>query len=113
MDERLIMLSAQEKEIVEQAYNTIKNKDHWCQNVIAEDINGQGICASFPKAVKFCAIGAICRFVEVSLLRGKLVDLLDETSYKLFQRSMVATNDSPNTDEAHLKVIQIYEKILE
>jgi len=52
------------KEILIQTKEKILKEENWCQKDLAKDSEGNAVVSSSPKAVSFCALGALLSIPE-------------------------------------------------
>jgi hypothetical protein len=63
------------------AHELLKSPDVWCQGSPAEDALGNKVAALDPRAVKWCALGAIQKAYPRSQWGGAMDDLLRALSF--------------------------------
>ena len=102
-----------------QAYELIRDEEHWCQGLMAADAEGWSTMAAddpgWPRAVKWCASGAVVRCQvtapECDALVRAAKTLFPEVRDVLIGSSfgpVVAVNDTLG----HAAVLQCFEKAL-
>jgi hypothetical protein len=57
------------KEALEAALELIKDERNWCQGCLARNITGSDVPPQSPDAMRFCAVGALCRVAVGALCR--------------------------------------------
>lgn len=105
--------------VLENSYNTIKNKANWTQNAFARTRKGEAVKFSSPRAQKFCAAGAITHFVarelsagapeHVSLFISRMaVNAVEKALQRVSHRReyLIDVNDCPRN--AHKRVVRAF-----
>ena len=99
-----------DKEILQAARDRIADPNRWCAGVYAEDNDGMSIDEKDPKAVSWCAYGALKK--EIRRLgdtrRWQIVDILcaalPEEVYSL---------SDLNDEDGHAAVMAVYSRAIE
>ena len=89
-------------EALENAYEIIKDKQHWTTGKLATDAAGNSIDKNSDKADKFCAIGSIYR---VTVRPDVPIKALQLISKELFNNKVESVNDS----KGHEAVCKLFE----
>ncbi len=85
--------------LLKQARELIADGTHWCTGGFAIDKHNNLTQCSGSDAVKFCAIGAIFKFIEQRHNNGDLlhhnleIDEVEKAAKKLFNKSIYTVND--------------------
>lgn len=88
------------KKVLQRAKEIISSPERWTQGCYARDKNNFRVASDSPRAVKFCAQGAICRAASELQILGAG----DELSIELITRygtSLVTLNDNGGFDAVH------------
>lgn len=94
-------------EILKAARARIADPAHWCQNVNARSAKGNGVRYSSPRAVAWCAFGAINAEVRdpMSQAARDTQQQLDAAARGVFRRYVTAIND----EGTHEDVLAMYD----
>jgi hypothetical protein len=89
--------------ILKKAKALIADPKHWTTEAFARTARGDSVSASHPKAVCFCAVGAINRAAaNTDYYRQDAFSFLLNTTYELFDNSIVTNNDLNGFDAVHI-----------
>jgi hypothetical protein len=107
-----MLSSFEQRQTVEKARARIADPNRWCQGVLALMADGTECGIHCPRAVRFCALGALA--VEYLQLCGgdakRAVNLAKSLASVLSYRgSLVRLNDMPN---GHARVLALFDKAL-
>lgn len=113
-------LNKQEKKLVlgvlKRAYNKIKNKRFWTTNELAKDKNNNWVDPRSKKAIKFCAIGAVCNVTRSSNLSYLTEGLLSDTITEEISLGYILPSDNTianvNDHYGHKFIKDIYTKTI-